>query len=83
MVGWILAIMGKGAIIAFNVWVTILVLKDTEVTQVPVFCVMVAVIAYFISTLFLTLFELSGITILHCFILDEETGGSAKTPESL
>jgi hypothetical protein len=39
--------------------------------------------AYMVSSIFLSLFEDSAITILYCFILDEEHGGSTKTPDSL
>ena len=36
-----------------------------------------------VSSIFLSLFEDSALTILYCFILDEEQGGSTKTPDSL
>lgn len=83
MVGWLLALLGKGFIIALNVWITTLFLKAYDVRTQPVFAVIVGVIAYIISTLFLTLFEFAGLTILHCFIFDEDVGGGARTPDSL
>lgn len=36
-----------------------------------------------VASIFLSLFEDSSTTILYCFILDEEFGGSTKTPDSL
>ena len=36
-----------------------------------------------VASIFLSLFEDSAITILYCFILDEEHGGSTRTPDSL
>jgi len=39
--------------------------------------------AYMVASIFLSLFEDSAITILYCFILDEEHGGSTRTPDSL
>ena len=41
------------------------------------------VIAYIISYLFLTVFSFSSLAILQCFILDEDFGGSNRTPQSL
>ena len=38
---------------------------------------------YMVASIFLSLFEDSAITILYCFILDEEHGGSTKTPDAL
>jgi hypothetical protein len=39
--------------------------------------------AYVVASLFLTIFSFSARTILHCFLLDEENGGSRDTPECL
>jgi hypothetical protein len=55
----------------------------------PVFpIVIVVVIAYLLSSIFLSLFSFSSTTILHCFILDSELaekGGKSNqhTPQSL
>jgi hypothetical protein len=32
---------------------------------------------------FLSIFDFSALAILHCFIVDEDFGGSSRTPESL
>lgn len=41
-------------------------------------------ISYLVGSLFLSIFTFSATTILHCFILDEDTGGaSGLTPASL
>jgi len=39
--------------------------------------------AYLVGSLFLSIFSFSVTAILQCFLLDEEVGGSANTPESL
>ena len=85
MVGLLLILLGKATIIAVNVWFTLLMCRSYEGVRSPViFCILVGIIAYIISSLFLTLFEFSGLTILHCFILDADVGGDgSKTPESL
>jgi hypothetical protein len=36
-----------------------------------------------IASLFLTIFDFAASSILHCFIMDEDFGGSQNTPESL
>jgi hypothetical protein len=43
----------------------------------------VAIFAYMIASIFLSVFDFSALTILHCFCLDEEQGGSANTPDGL
>ena len=70
--GAFIAFLGKGAIIALNVWITILIInsKYPEVKSPMVPAVCVGCITYVVATLFLTLFEFSGKAILHCFILD-------------
>ena len=42
-----------------------------------------ALFAYLVGSLFLSIFSFSCTAILHCFLLDEETGGAQTTPESL
>jgi hypothetical protein len=44
---------------------------------------MVLCYSYVVASLFLTIFSFSARTILHCFLLDEETGKSINTPECL
>ena len=40
-------------------------------------------VAYVVASLFLSIFTFSCTAILHCFLMDEDTGGSANTPDSL
>lgn len=41
------------------------------------------VLAYIVSSVFLSIFTFAASTILQCFLLDEELGGSTRTPKSL
>jgi len=45
--------------------------------------VIIGIVSYLIGSLFLSIFSFSCTAILHCFLLDEDTGGSAVTPNSL
>lgn len=45
--------------------------------------VIIGILSYLIASLFLSIFSFSCTAILHCFLLDEDTGGSAVTPDSL
>ena len=45
--------------------------------------VLVGLVAYLVGSLFLSIFSFSCTAILHCFILDEDTGGSDLTPDAL
>ena len=45
--------------------------------------IVVGLIAYVIAGLFLSIFDFSALAILHCFIVDEDFGGSSKTPDCL
>ncbi len=40
-------------------------------------------VAYLVGSLFLSIFSFSSTAILHCFLLDEDTGGSKFSPKSL
>jgi hypothetical protein len=40
-------------------------------------------ITYYVASVFISIFVFSTSTILHCFLLDEELGGSKHTPDSL
>ena len=81
--GFLISLLGKGIIIALNVYITILCLKSYNVSQPYVISIIVGVISFVIATLFLSIFEFSSMAILHCFILDSDVGGSTKTPDSL
>merc|ERR1719487_771187 len=53
MVGLLLVLLGKASIIALNVWFTVLMVRSYEGVRSPVvFCVLVGIIAYIISSLF-------------------------------
>lgn len=44
----------------------------------------VAIFAYMIASVFLSVFDFSALTILHCFCLDESQGGGTRnTPDGL
>lgn len=45
--------------------------------------VIIGIVSYLIGSLFLSIFSFSCTAILHCFLLDEDTGGSSCTPNSL
>jgi choline transporter-like protein 2/4/5 len=80
-----ITLLGKGGLITLNVWLTYLLvgayLPEVESPVMPM--VMVGIITFIVSSLFLTVFSFSALSILQCFILDEDTGGSTKTPDSL
>ena len=85
IVGAMISLLGKGCLIAFNVWICLLLIPKlgADIKNVTLPIVIIGVLAYVISTLFLEIFSFSSTAILHCFILDEDFGGSDKTPDSL
>uniref|UniRef100_A0A7S3CL18 Choline transporter-like protein n=1 Tax=Strombidium rassoulzadegani TaxID=1082188 RepID=A0A7S3CL18_9SPIT len=85
MIGWIMMILGKGTIMGTSAYLTIVIVKQTEpqVTQPFIPAIIIAVFAYLVGSLFLSVFSFSCTAILHSFILDEDTGGSVSSPESL
>lgn len=85
VIGWIMMLLGKGCIMAASAYITILVIKNyyTEVDNPFIPAILVAMFAYLVGSLFLSVFSFSSTAILHCFLLDEETGGSKMTPEFL
>jgi hypothetical protein len=85
IISGILAVLGKGFIVSFCAFLTISIVDSTQPQiKEPYVCAMlVAFWAYMVASIFLSLFEDSSLTILYCFILDEEFGGSTKTPDSL
>jgi hypothetical protein len=49
---------------------------------IPAF--LIGLFAYMIATIFLSVYDFSALTILHCFCLDESQGsGSRNTPDGL
>ena len=86
-IGYILIFLGKAIIMILSGWVAYIILMYTPSLKnklySPVFpVVIVVVIAYLLSSIFLSLYSFSANTILHCFIIDEEVKGN-RAPKSL
>jgi solute carrier family 44 (choline transporter-like protein), member 1 len=75
--GMILTVLGKGSIVAICAFLTIALIDSQfpEISQPYLPAAIIAFFAYLISSMFLSIFRDSGLTILHCFCLDEEQGG--------
>ena len=80
---FLVSLLGRGILIAFTIYICVLISNACEIKVPIVFAVITAIIAVVITTLFLTIFDFSSLAILQCFLLDEDFGGSSKTPESL
>lgn len=85
IISGIIAVLGKGFIVAACAFMTISITESTQpdIKQPYIVALLVSFWAYMVASIFLSLFEDSAITILYCFILDEEHGGSTRTPDSL
>lgn len=85
IIGTIMMVLGKATIVGTSAWLTIVVVKYQypDVQQPIIPAAMIAAVAYLVAGLFLSIFSFSCTAILHCFILDEDTGGSKHTPNSL
>ena len=85
MVDWMLMILGKGFIIALSGFLTYLIIKQGYPNvQNPFIAVGVIIIfAYMSASLFLSIFSFSALSIMHAFLLAEETGKSKDVPEVL
>lgn len=85
-IGNILMFFGKALIMALNGWIAYLIIMNSKYrNQVysPIFPVIVVVIiTYLITSVFLSVYSFSSTAILHCFILDEEIKGN-RAPKSL
>lgn len=77
--------LGKGTIMGASTYLTYLVIKEAapEVEQPLLPAAIILLISYMVGSMFLSIFSFACTAILHCFILDEDTGGSEMTPESL
>lgn len=98
-VGWtgaILLFIGKLLITASCAFLTIVLvdaqntkglseygIKYQKIEQPFIPAAIVAVFAFMIASMFLSVFDFSALTILHAFCLDEEQGGSRNTPDGL
>jgi len=78
IIGWIMMMLGKGTIMALSGFFTILMITYSfPLVQQPFLpAILIALVAYVVGSLFLSIFSFSCTTIMHCFLLDEDTGGS-------
>lgn len=85
MIGWIMMMLGKGTIMGVSAYLTFLVIKEAapDVQQPLVPTAIILLVSYMVGSMFLSVFSFSCTAILHCFILDEDTGGSDLTPKAL
>ena len=85
MIGWIMMLLGKGTIMGVSCYLTFLIIKEAapEVQQPLIPAAIILLISYMVGSMFLSVFSFSCTALLHCFILDEDTGGSDLTPKSL
>jgi hypothetical protein len=74
MIGWIMMILGKGTIMGASAAVTFIYIKEAypDIKQPLIGTAIVAMVAYLVASLFLSIFSFSCQSILHCFILNEE-----------
>lgn len=83
--GSILGFLGKGLITICCFFLTQVLTKyvtpDVEMVFIPAF--FIGLFAYMISSIFLSIYDFSALTILHCFCLDEAQGGTRSTPDGL
>lgn len=77
--------LGKGTIMGVSCYLTFLIVKETvpDVQQPLVPAGIILLVSYMVGSMFLSVFSFSCTALLHCFILDEDTGGSVNTPKSL
>ena len=85
MIGFIMMILGKATIMGSSAWITMVYIKFAypHVQQPIVPAAIIAAVGYLVGSLFLSVFSFSCTAILHSFLLDEDTGGSTLTPDSL
>lgn len=85
-IGTILMFLGKGVIMGFSGWIGYLIIMNSDLKDKvasPVFPVVIfVVIAYLISSVFLSVYSFASTAILHAFLLDEEVGGN-RAPSAL
>lgn len=85
MVDWMLNILGKGCICASSAGLAYVVAdKAFPLVQQPAIpAIAILCYAYVVGSLFLTIFSFAARTILFCYLVDEDNGGSSDTPKSL
>ena len=85
-VSYIMLILGKGLIVALSAWLTYVITQYSigdKVQQPLVPAVANGLWAFLVASLFLGIFDFSGMAILQCFLVNEELGGTKYTPDSL
>lgn len=95
VVGWIMTAIGKGVISALSVFVTVVLAQENKWTQTPDYQVqqpfvpafLVLLIAWVVASLFFTVFDFAGLTIMQCFLTCKEvstsSGGKVFAPKAL
>lgn len=85
IISWIIMILGKATIMASSAYFTILLMqtKFPEVDNPFIPAILVGLFAYMIGSMFLSVFSFACTAIVHCFLLDEETGGGQDAPQYL
>jgi choline transporter-like protein 2/4/5 len=85
-IGAILMFVGKALIIILSGWISYLILMNSDLKDKifsPIFpVIVVCMIAYLISSQFLSVFSFAANAILHAFLIDEEVKGN-RCPDSL
>lgn len=85
-IGVILVFVGKSLIMIGSAWICYIIIMNSGLRQSlysPVFpIIVVIVIAYLLSSIFLSVYSFSATAILHAFLADEEIGGN-RQPDSL
>ena len=86
LISGLMSMIGKGLVAGLSAWITIMAVeaKYPEVKKPIVPAVFVGVMGFYVSGIFIGIWDYASLAILHCFILDNDTqGDKAKTPESL
>jgi choline transporter-like protein 2/4/5 len=86
-IGTILMFIGKALIMAMSGWIAYLIIMNSDKLKdkvsSPIFpIIVVVVIAYLVSSIFLSVYSFASNAILHAFLLDEEVKGN-HAPTSL
>ena len=86
VVGWIMTTIGKGVICGASVWLTMVLAKENvlvtyengQIQQPFVPAFLVLLVAWLVSSLFISIFDFSCLTILQCFLTCRESSSSGK-----
>ena len=79
-IGWILMFVGKAVIMTSSGLIGYIIIMNSSLqdeVNSPIFpIIVIIIIAFLIGSIFLSVFSFSATAILHCYILDEEIGGT-------